>query len=88
MRVKCNACDHNAMVERLELGFCKAGVGGGCETHGRASLKCVELALVLKKVGRSVVGGGTSKVRRCCIDRPRQSFDYGVMGVNHPASGF
>ena len=27
-------------------------------------------------------------VWRYCIDRPRQSFDYGVMGVNHPAAGF
>ena len=34
-----------------------------------------------------VVCSGTSKVWRCCIDRPRQSFDYGVMGVNHPAAG-
>ena len=87
-RLKCNTWDRSALAQRLELGFCKAGVGGGCETHGRASLKLVELALVLKKVGGSVVCGGTSKVRRCCIDRPRQSFDYGVMGVNHPASGF
>ena len=87
-RLKCNTWDRSALAQRLELEFCKAGVGGGCETHGRASLKRVELALVLKKVGGSVVCGGNSKVRRCCIDRPRQSFDYGVMGVNHPASGF
>ena len=45
-------------------------------------------SVVLRKVGGSVVCGGASKVWRCCIDRPRQSFDYGVMGVNHPAAGF
>ena len=59
-----------------------------CETRGLASLKCGELVLVLRKVGWSVVYGEASKVGRCCIDRPRQSFDNGVMGVNRPAAGF
>ena len=79
---------NRSSMDESSLVGCKAGVGSECENPGKASLKGVEVALVLKKVGRSVVGGGTSKVRRCCIDRPRQSFDYGVMGVNHPASGF
>ena len=50
-------------------------------------LKCGELTLVLRKVSWSVVCSEASKVGWCCIDRPRQSFDNGVMGVNHPAAG-
>ena len=49
---KCKTWDRVALAQKPELGFCKAGVGGGCETYEQASLKRGEVALVLKKVGR------------------------------------
>ena len=60
-----------------------------CETRRKASLNCGELVVVVREVWLLGVSGGSgSNVRWCGVNGPRQSFDDGVAGVDHPATCF
>ena len=61
-----------------------------CETRRKASLNCGELVVVVVKevCWLGVSGGNASNVGWCGVNGPRQSFDDGVVGVNHPAACF